>query len=123
MTYTVGRMCCETFHRLHSSNHRQANVSARLSMADPIDLRNRAVKLGYPMVRRRSKAERKTVLTCKQETDFIARYLAAELHGAALEAFEHHLELCPDCVAFLKTYKATIELTREFLAGARVREV
>ena len=70
------------------------------------------------MVRRRSTAERKTVLTCKQETDFIARYLAAELHGVALEAFEHHLELCPDCVAFLKTYKVTIELTRKFLAGA-----
>jgi hypothetical protein len=33
-----------------------------------------------------------------------------------LEAFEHHLKLCPDCVAFLHTYKATITLTRQFLS-------
>ena len=47
----------------------------------------------------------------------IARYLAAELQGPALEAFERHLMLCPDCVAFLQTYRATIALTREFLSG------
>jgi hypothetical protein len=58
------------------------------------------------------------MVTCKQETDFIARYVAAELRGSTLQAFEHHLKLCPDCVAFLKTYKATIKLTREFLSGA-----
>jgi hypothetical protein len=69
------------------------------------------------MVRRR----RKVGLTCKQETEFITRYLAGELREPMTRAFEHHLGLCPDCVAFLKTYKATVELTREFLSGAAER--
>ena len=69
------------------------------------------------MSRRIVSRRRKAALTCKQETDFLARYLAAELRGTMLEAFEHHLRLCPDCVAFLQTYKATIALTREFLSG------
>jgi anti-sigma factor RsiW len=60
----------------------------------------------------------KIALTCKQETEFIARYLSGELHKPMIRAFEQHLGLCPDCVAFLKTYKATVELTREFLSGA-----
>ena len=69
------------------------------------------------MSRRIVSRRRKGALTCRQETDFLARYLAAELHGKTLEAFEHHLTLCPDCVAFIETYKATIALTREFLSG------
>jgi len=31
--------------------------------------------------------------------------------------FENHLAVCRDCVAFLKTYKTTIELTRSFLSS------
>jgi len=56
-------------------------------------------------------------VTCKQEVDFIARYLAADLNGRELAAFENHLELCPDCIAFLQTYKTTVDLTRDFLAN------
>jgi hypothetical protein len=87
-------------------------------MAHRIASRSRGLKSGRGVnsgriVRRRLKA----ALTCRQETDFIASYLAAELRGPTLEAFEHHLKLCPDCVAFLQTYKATIALTREFLSG------
>jgi hypothetical protein len=63
----------------------------------------------------------KIALTCKQETGFIARYIAGELRKPMIRAFEQHLGLCPDCVAFLKTYKATVELTREFLSGAAAR--
>jgi anti-sigma factor RsiW len=52
---------------------------------------------------------------CKQEVDLIGRYLSSDLRGRELAAFETHLAICPDCVAFLKTYKATIALTRKFL--------
>ena len=82
-------------------------------MASRVNLTNRRVKSLTHMARRS-----KTALTCKQETEFIARYIAGELRKPMTRAFEQHLGLCPDCVAFLKTYKATVELTREFLFGA-----
>jgi hypothetical protein len=85
-------------------------------MADLIHPRTRRVNSDAIVGRRR-----KAALTCKQETAFIARYLAAELEGPMLEAFEHHLRLCSNCAAFLETYKATIQLTREFLSGAAPR--
>lgn len=82
-------------------------------MAGRVNSTNRRVKSLTHMARRS-----KTALTCKQETEFIARYIAGELRKPMTRAFEQHLGLCPDCVAFLKTYKATVELTREFLSGA-----
>ena len=82
-------------------------------MASRVNSTNRCVK-SLTHIARRSK----TALTCKQETEFIARYIAGELRKPMTRAFEQHLGLCPDCVAFLKTYKATVELTREFLSGA-----
>ena len=56
-------------------------------------------------------------MTCKQEVDFIARYLTSDLNRRELAAFENHLELCRDCLAFLQTYKTTVDLTRSFLAS------
>ena len=54
-------------------------------------------------------------LTCEKETALIADYLASDLSPGNLAAFEKHLEECPDCKAFLQTYKKTIEITRSFL--------
>jgi anti-sigma factor RsiW len=54
-------------------------------------------------------------LTCEKETALIADYLASDLSSGKLAAFEKHLEECPDCKAFLQTYKKTIEITRSFL--------
>jgi anti-sigma factor RsiW len=54
-------------------------------------------------------------LTCEKETALIASYLASNLSPAELASFENHLEECPDCKAFLQTYKKTIEITRSFL--------
>ena len=45
----------------------------------------------------------------------IGNYLSDSIAPRMREDFEHHLSLCPDCVAFLKTYKKTIEATRAFL--------
>jgi anti-sigma factor RsiW len=82
-------------------------------MAGRVNSTNRRVQSLTHMARRS-----KIALTCKQETEFIARYIAGELRKPMIRAFEQHLGLCPDCVAFLKTYKATVELTREFLSDA-----
>lgn len=56
-------------------------------------------------------------LTCRSATSLIAEYLSAELDPGRETVFEEHLRACPDCLAFLKTYKKTIELTRSFLAA------
>jgi anti-sigma factor RsiW len=52
----------------------------------------------------------------------IARYLSSELCGSERALFESHLAACRDCVAFLKTYKATVALTRSFLRAAERKE-
>lgn len=56
-------------------------------------------------------------MTCRQEVDFLSLYLSAGLNARERTAFENHLAVCGDCIAFLKTYKATVELTRDFLSS------
>lgn len=53
--------------------------------------------------------------TCATEVALIGEYLASRLGSLALNAFEKHLEDCPDCASFLRTYKKTMEVTRSFL--------
>ena len=89
-----------------------------------------AVEINRRMKRHRSSPSRKRVgssnknkasesrfrpLTCEKETALIADYLASNLSPADFASFENHLEGCPDCKAFLQTYKKTIEITRSFL--------
>jgi hypothetical protein len=45
----------------------------------------------------------------------IGNYLTGTMAPRVRDGFEQHLSLCPDCAAFLKTYKKTIEVTRAFL--------
>ena len=51
-------------------------------------------------------------LTCQQLTEVILDYVTDEMVPALRAAFERHLDLCPDCVAFLNTYRETIRTTR-----------
>lgn len=53
--------------------------------------------------------------TCKEEVGLIADYVAARLDPKVLAVFEEHLGQCPDCTAFLNTYKKTIEATKSYL--------
>lgn len=53
--------------------------------------------------------------SCKDEVGLIADYLAGRLNPTVLAPFEKHLGQCPDCTAFLNTYKKTIEATKSFL--------
>jgi hypothetical protein len=53
--------------------------------------------------------------TCKEEVGLIADYLAGRLNAPVLAAFEKHLRHCPDCTAFLNTYRKSIEATKSFL--------
>jgi hypothetical protein len=53
--------------------------------------------------------------TCRAETQLIGEYLSDNLDISYRQAFENHLQACPECAAFLATYKKTIEITRGFL--------
>jgi anti-sigma factor RsiW len=56
-------------------------------------------------------------LTCREVTEFLGEYLAAELGDAARRSFEVHLAECPDCVAYLRQYQTTIGAARDVCEG------
>ncbi len=51
-------------------------------------------------------------MTCRDATDFLADYLAGALAAGVRAQFDRHLSLCPNCRAYLATYRATIEVGR-----------
>jgi anti-sigma factor RsiW len=53
-----------------------------------------------------------TDLTCQQLIALCVDYLTGDLDAVTGAAFELHLRDCPDCLAFLATYRATIRATR-----------
>ena len=51
-------------------------------------------------------------MTCRELADFIADYLSGEIPADTRRQFDYHLSLCPNCVNYLASYKATVELGR-----------
>jgi anti-sigma factor RsiW len=49
-------------------------------------------------------------VTCREFTEFLADYDSGELPAGTRACFEEHLAECPDCVAYLQIYQATIRL-------------
>ena len=49
--------------------------------------------------------------TCKQITDLLLDYLTDKLSPKLRQDFHKHLEICPDCVSFVNTYKKTVKAT------------
>ena len=49
-------------------------------------------------------------MTCKEFVDFLMDYLGDELPAEQRIAFEGHIDQCPPCMAFMKTYEETIRL-------------
>ena len=60
------------------------------------------------------------IATCEDEIALIGNYLSSELSPPLLVAFQSHLEICPDCAAFLETYKKTVEATRALLTNGAI---
>ena len=48
---------------------------------------------------------------CKDVVENIMGYIDAELDDKTLEELEKHLDECPECQAFVRTYKKMLELT------------
>ena len=51
-------------------------------------------------------------LTCQQVTDAIIDYVNADMDPVSARTFEAHLRDCPDCTAFLNTYRGTTRALR-----------
>jgi anti-sigma factor RsiW len=52
------------------------------------------------------------VITCRELIDFIDSYLERELPDEQRASFEAHLRVCPSCVAYLGSYRTSIDLAR-----------
>ena len=47
-------------------------------------------------------------LTCRQVTALLIEYVNDTLAPETMRAFQEHLRDCADCLAYLRTYRATI---------------
>lgn len=55
-------------------------------------------------------------MTCREVADFLADYVSGALAADVRAQFDRHLSVCPNCRAYLATYRATIELGRRAFA-------
>ncbi|HJY81492.1 MAG TPA: zf-HC2 domain-containing protein [Candidatus Binatia bacterium] len=55
-------------------------------------------------------------MTCREFIDFLMEYLSRELPASERAEFELHLAACPDCLAYLRSYEATIKLGKAVFA-------
>jgi anti-sigma factor RsiW len=51
-------------------------------------------------------------MTCREVTEFLMEYLSDTLPSAQRAVFDEHLRECPECVAYLESYKATLKLEK-----------
>lgn len=52
---------------------------------------------------------------CKDCVDLLGDYIEDTLPSEQKKALEEHLSLCPPCITFVRTYKATRSLCRKTL--------
>ena len=52
-------------------------------------------------------------MTCKDAIEVLADFLDSALTGARLAELERHLSECAPCVAYLRTYRRTKDLTAQ----------
>lgn len=62
-------------------------------------------------------------LCCKDILDLATEYLEDGMEPDAKRSFEAHIERCPPCVTFFKTFKATGHVCRRALAQKIPSEV
>jgi anti-sigma factor RsiW len=57
-------------------------------------------------------------MNCREFTEFLHEYLFGDLPAAERAEFEKHLAECPWCVAYLDSYRKTIQLEQVAFAAA-----
>jgi anti-sigma factor RsiW len=55
-------------------------------------------------------------MTCRELADFLMDYLNDDLPLDVRRSFDGHLTVCPNCVAYVRSYRTTIELGRRAFA-------
>ena len=58
-------------------------------------------------------SEKKPYIPCSEVLEFLWAYVAGELPPERVHELDRHLAVCPSCVAYLDSYRKTIELSRE----------
>jgi anti-sigma factor RsiW len=54
-------------------------------------------------------------VNCRQVIDFLMDYIDGELPEHVKACFDMHLQMCPPCVEYLRTYRATVTVTKACL--------
>ena len=62
------------------------------------------------------------MITCRTFVEFLADYMSRELPDTQRDEFDRHLAACVACVAYMKSYGATIQLAR-ILTGSALEAV
>jgi anti-sigma factor RsiW len=55
------------------------------------------------------------VVTCREFVEFLDDYLSGSLPEVERNSFNDHLAQCPSCVAYMRTYRASVRLGRAAL--------
>jgi len=59
-------------------------------------------------------------ITCREFVEFLDDYVSRGLPDAARMAFDAHLAACPSCVAYMKTYQATMRAGKAVLPSREI---
>lgn len=54
-------------------------------------------------------------MTCRELVDFLMDYCNGKLPAEIHAAFEEHLAECPNCVAYMNTYRSSSEVAKRAL--------
>ena len=57
-------------------------------------------------------------MTCRELTDFLGAYLEGELSPDVRMRFDEHLGACPECSAYVETYRRTMTLAKDAFRDA-----
>lgn len=52
------------------------------------------------------------IARCQECVELLVDYLEGELAVERARALDIHLEMCPSCVSFVRTYKGTVDVAR-----------
>ena len=58
-----------------------------------------------------------SLLTCQEVLDYLTAYLEGNLPAGEHTRMDKHLAVCPECVAYLKNFRATIAVTKQVCEG------
>jgi anti-sigma factor RsiW len=65
-----------------------------------------------------STSGKKPYIPCSEVLELLWAYISGELPPEQAHEFDRHLAVCPSCVAYLDSYRKTIELSHESVQPA-----